>query len=109
MSKGTLSQGHGDVILYEEKDAPPASPRIQSKGCTTMQQNCAGMATFHNTQYEAISYAIYYANQVTGTSDFVLKKGESAQYFVQTGDTYAAIPGNTGVPNGTPRAWITVG
>lgn len=112
MSTAALAQGKTSAFQKAPGEAPRAETTpapAQLKGaCWTNTPNCAGVAYFVNNSGQTGSCTVYFNNGAQGVSNFVLRPGEQHGIQVRTGDTYACVPGSSGVSPTTQRYYIWV-
>jgi hypothetical protein len=77
--------------------------------CYTNVRDCAGLATWRNTDARAVSCSVWWNNGANGRSNFVLLPGQTAGYHVRFNDTTSCVWIEQGPPPpGAQRYYIYV-
>jgi hypothetical protein len=110
LAGSTFAQGVGPQInapAQPQENVQKNTIRPMATHCFTNARDCAGVAPFDSNGNEW-SCTIFWNNGANGHSNFTLRIGQNASYYVRYNDTAACVPGLNGGSEGASRYWIWV-
>lgn len=118
LGSSSLAQEDVPSLQLEPGESAPTAEQGEEADVTTFAINCYtdkidcyGRANFvNNDSSRYASYAVFFNNGANGRSNFVLEPGggDHSLSGIRYNDTYAAVFGQNGVPDGTQRKFIFV-